>query len=40
MMEKMDDNLRRSPELPPWKLTTLKLTTAEEESGSLQRLSP
>ena len=36
----MDDNLRQSPQLPPRKLPTLKLTPAEEESDSLQRLSP
>lgn len=36
----MDDNLRQSPQLPPRKLPTLKLTPAEEESNSLQRLSP
>ena len=36
----MDDNLRQSPQLPPRKLPTLKLTPAEEESNSLHRLSP
>lgn len=36
----MDDNLRQSPQLPPRKLPTLKLTPAEEEGDSLQRLSP
>lgn len=40
LIEKMDDNLRQSPQLPPQKLPTLKLTPAEEESNSLQRLSP
>ncbi|XP_035876357.1 metaxin-3 isoform X2 [Phyllostomus discolor] len=40
LIEKMDDNLRQSPQLPPRKLPTLKLTPAEEESDSLQRLSP
>ncbi|XP_046521394.1 metaxin-3 isoform X2 [Equus quagga] len=40
LIEKMDDNLRQSPQLPPRKLPTLKLTPAEEESNSLQRLSP
>nr|XP_015101234.1 metaxin-3 isoform X2 [Vicugna pacos] len=39
LIEKMDDNLRQSPQLPPRKLPTLKLTPAEEESNSL-RLSP
>ncbi|KAK7811644.1 hypothetical protein U0070_022287 [Myodes glareolus] len=36
----MDDNLRQSPQLLPRKLPTLKLTPAEDESDSLQRLSP
>nr|KAF6441565.1 metaxin 3 [Rousettus aegyptiacus] len=40
LIEKMDDNLRQSPQLPPRKLPTLKLTPAEEEGDSLQRLSP
>ncbi|TKC34528.1 hypothetical protein EI555_003017, partial [Monodon monoceros] len=40
LIEKMDDNLRQSPQLPPRKLPTLKLTPAEEESNSSQRLSP
>ncbi|XP_027408758.1 metaxin-3 isoform X2 [Bos indicus x Bos taurus] len=40
LIEKMDDNLRQSPQLPPRKLPTLKLTPAEEESNSLHRLSP
>ncbi|XP_029798359.1 metaxin-3 isoform X2 [Suricata suricatta] len=40
LIEKMDDNLRQSPQLPPRKLPTLKLTPAEEENNSLQRLSP
>uniref|UniRef100_A0A4X1VL11 Metaxin 3 n=1 Tax=Sus scrofa TaxID=9823 RepID=A0A4X1VL11_PIG len=40
LIEKMDDNLRQSPQLPPRKLPTLKLTPAEEESNSIQRLSP
>ncbi|XP_010602456.1 metaxin-3 isoform X2 [Fukomys damarensis] len=39
LIEKMDDNLRQSPQLPPRKLPTLKLTPAEE-NNSLQRLSP
>nr|XP_031303148.1 metaxin-3 isoform X2 [Camelus dromedarius] len=39
LIEKMDDNLRQSPQLPPRKLPTLKLTPADEESNSL-RLSP
>ncbi|XP_062942872.1 metaxin-3 isoform X2 [Cynocephalus volans] len=39
LIEKMDDNLRQSPQLPPRKLPTLKLTPAEEESNSVQRLS-
>ncbi|XP_058584639.1 metaxin-3 isoform X2 [Neofelis nebulosa] len=40
LIEKMDDNLRQSPQLPPRKLPTLKLTPAEDENNSLQRLSP
>ncbi|OBS71640.1 hypothetical protein A6R68_13783 [Neotoma lepida] len=40
LIEKMDDKLRQSPQLLPRKLPTLKLTPAEEESNSLQRLSP
>uniref|UniRef100_A0A7N4V1Y3 Metaxin 3 n=1 Tax=Sarcophilus harrisii TaxID=9305 RepID=A0A7N4V1Y3_SARHA len=40
LIEKMDDNLRQSPQLPPRKLPTLKLTTADEESNSFQPLSP
>ncbi|KAI2538067.1 metaxin-3 isoform X4 [Macaca nemestrina] len=40
LIEKMDDNLRQSPQLPPRKLPTLKLTPAEEENNSFQRLSP
>ncbi|XP_020041433.1 metaxin-3 isoform X2 [Castor canadensis] len=40
LIEKMDDNLRQSPQLPPRKLPTLKLTPAEEDSTSLHRLSP
>ncbi|XP_062068484.1 metaxin-3 isoform X3 [Lepus europaeus] len=40
LIEKMDDKLRQSPQLPPRKLPTLKLTPAEEDSNSFQRLSP
>ncbi|XP_007518730.2 metaxin-3 isoform X1 [Erinaceus europaeus] len=40
LIEKMDDSLRQSPQLPPRKLPTLKLTPAEEEDNSLRRLSP
>ncbi|XP_019387734.1 PREDICTED: metaxin-3 isoform X1 [Crocodylus porosus] len=40
LIEKMDDNLRKSPQHPPRKLTTLKLSAAGEESSSLTRLSP
>uniref|UniRef100_A0A8C8RVG7 Metaxin n=1 Tax=Pelusios castaneus TaxID=367368 RepID=A0A8C8RVG7_9SAUR len=40
LIEKMDDNLRKSPQHPPRKLTTLKLTATGEESSSLNRLSP
>ncbi|XP_052015692.1 metaxin-3 isoform X1 [Apodemus sylvaticus] len=40
LIEKMDGNLRQSPQLLPRKLPTLKLTPAEEESNSLQLLSP
>ncbi|XP_069912975.1 metaxin-3 isoform X2 [Oryctolagus cuniculus] len=40
LIEKMDDKLRQSPQLPPRKLPTLRLTPAEEESNSFQRLSP
>ncbi|XP_077673101.1 metaxin-3 isoform X1 [Eretmochelys imbricata] len=40
LIEKMDDNLRKSPQHPPRKLTTLKLSATEDESSSLNRLSP
>ncbi|XP_074851577.1 metaxin-3 isoform X3 [Carettochelys insculpta] len=40
LIEKMDDNLRKSPQHPPRKLTMLKLTVTGEESSSLNRLSP
>ncbi|NXC16339.1 MTX3 protein, partial [Corythaeola cristata] len=40
LIEKMDDNLRKSPQHPPRKLTTLKLATGGEESSPLNRLSP
>ncbi|XP_015671917.1 metaxin-3, partial [Protobothrops mucrosquamatus] len=40
LIEKMDDNLRKSPQHPPRKLTTVKLSTAEEGNNSLNRLSP
>nr|XP_048706429.1 metaxin-3 isoform X2 [Caretta caretta] len=40
LIEKMDDNLRKSPQHPPRKLTTLKLTATGDESSSLNRLSP
>lgn len=36
----MDDNLRKSPQHPPQKLTTLKLSSAGEGNSSLNRLSP
>ncbi|KAK2538834.1 Mtx3 [Columba guinea] len=36
----MDDNLRKSPQHPPRKLTTLKLAAGGEASSSLNRLSP
>ncbi|XP_062456261.1 metaxin-3 isoform X2 [Rhea pennata] len=36
----MDDNLRKSPQHPPRKLTTLKLAAGGEESSPLNRLSP
>jgi metaxin len=36
----MDDNFHQSPQLPPQKLPTLKLTPAEEENNSLHHLSP
>nr|XP_036855871.1 metaxin-3-like [Manis javanica] len=39
LIEKMDDNLRQSPQLPPRRLPTLKLTPAEE-SNSSHRPSP
>ncbi|NWR23018.1 MTX3 protein, partial [Emberiza fucata] len=39
LIEKMDDNLRKSPQHPPRKLTTLKLA-AGEESSPMSRLSP
>ncbi|XP_074424962.1 metaxin-3 [Larus michahellis] len=40
LIEKMDDNLRKSPQHPPRKLTTLKLAAGGEESSPLNRLSP
>ncbi|XP_058512272.1 metaxin-3 isoform X2 [Ochotona princeps] len=40
LIEKMDDNLRQSPQPPARKLPTLRLTPAEEDSNSFQRLSP
>ncbi|NXL53201.1 MTX3 protein, partial [Podilymbus podiceps] len=40
LIEKMDDNLRKSPQHPPRKLTTLKLAAGGEESSPLSRLSP
>ncbi|XP_026526360.1 metaxin-3 isoform X1 [Notechis scutatus] len=40
LIEKMDDNLRKSPQHPPRKLTTVKLSTAEEGNNSLNQLSP
>ncbi|NXI33810.1 MTX3 protein, partial [Sterrhoptilus dennistouni] len=40
LIEKMDDNLRRSPQHPPRKLTTLKLAAGGEESSPMSRLSP
>lgn len=36
----MDDNLRKSPQHPPRKLTTLKLSTTGEGNSSVNRLSP
>ncbi|POI22722.1 hypothetical protein CIB84_013530, partial [Bambusicola thoracicus] len=36
----MDDNLRKSPQHPPRKITTLKLAAGGEESSPLNRLSP
>ncbi|OXB80880.1 UNVERIFIED_CONTAM: hypothetical protein H355_016897 [Colinus virginianus] len=36
----MDDNLRKSPQHPPRKITTLKLAAGGEESGPTSRLSP
>ncbi|XP_030323768.1 metaxin-3 isoform X3 [Calypte anna] len=36
----MDDNLRKSPQHPPRKLSTLKLAAGGEESSPLNRLSP
>ncbi|XP_063279098.1 metaxin-3 isoform X3 [Prinia subflava] len=36
----MDDNLRKSPQHPPRKLTTLKLAAGGEESSPMSRLSP
>ncbi|XP_027527305.1 metaxin-3 isoform X3 [Neopelma chrysocephalum] len=36
----MDDNLRKSPQHPPHKLTTLKLAARGEESSPFNRLSP
>ncbi|KAM9251314.1 metaxin-3 isoform 1-T1 [Cariama cristata] len=36
----MDDNLRKSPQHPPRKLTTLKLAAGGGESSPLNRLSP
>ncbi|KAH0627991.1 hypothetical protein JD844_008630 [Phrynosoma platyrhinos] len=40
LIEKMDDNLRKSPQHPPRKLTTLKLSKAGEGNSSPNRLSP
>ncbi|NXW94571.1 MTX3 protein, partial [Alopecoenas beccarii] len=40
LIEKMDDNLRKSPQHPPRKLTTLKLAAGGEASSPLNRLSP
>ncbi|XP_053263823.1 metaxin-3 isoform X2 [Podarcis raffonei] len=40
LIEKMDDNLRKSPQHPPRKLTTLKLSTGGEGNSSPNRLSP
>lgn len=36
----MDDNLRKSPQHPPRRLTTLKLAAGGEESSPMSRLSP
>ncbi|KAF7250203.1 Metaxin-3 [Varanus komodoensis] len=40
LIEKMDDNLRKSPQHPPRKLTTLKLSATGEGNSSPNRLSP
>uniref|UniRef100_A0A8D0H4C0 Metaxin 3 n=1 Tax=Sphenodon punctatus TaxID=8508 RepID=A0A8D0H4C0_SPHPU len=40
LIEKMDDNLRKSPQRPPRKLTILKLSATGDESSLLNRLSP
>ncbi|XP_069079289.1 metaxin-3 isoform X2 [Pleurodeles waltl] len=40
LIEKMDDNLRRSPQLHPRKLSTLKPITTGDENSSPQHLSP
>ncbi|XP_065512599.1 metaxin-3 isoform X3 [Caloenas nicobarica] len=40
LIEKMDDNLRKSPQHPPRKLTALKLAAGGEASSPLNRLSP
>ncbi|XP_048359976.1 metaxin-3 [Sphaerodactylus townsendi] len=40
LIEKMDDNLRKSPQHPPRKLTTLKLSATGEGNSSVNRLSP
>ncbi|XP_035748703.1 metaxin-3 [Egretta garzetta] len=40
LIEKMDDNLRKSPQHPPRKLTTLKLAAGGGQSSPLNRLSP
>ncbi|XP_003216397.1 metaxin-3 [Anolis carolinensis] len=40
LIEKMDDNLRKSPQHPPRKLTTLKLSRTGEGNSSPNRLSP
>lgn len=40
LIEKMDDNLRKSPQHPPRKITTLKLAAGGGESSPLNRLSP
>ncbi|NWX58445.1 MTX3 protein, partial [Promerops cafer] len=40
LIEKMDDNLRKSPQHPPRKLTTLKLAARGEDSSPMSRLSP